>query len=399
MVNDFSPRRRRQKNVRGLSSCGWMFVRAAAAVATGTVLAGLATAGAEPSTAWLTGSALAKQLGEPVDVYWSGTPLRRALGSLSHTRRVAVLIDRRVDPGQELDLKLNGLPLDRVFREVAENRGLGLCWLGPVAYLGPTRATARVRTLAELRREEVRSLPTALGRKFLLPERVRWEDFATPRDLLSELAAQSGVEISGLELVPHDLWAAADLPPLSLVDRLTLIAGQFDLTFQIAADGTAIALIPVPDDVAIVRSYPGGRQPGQLAEKWAVLVPESQIKVVAGKVLVRGLLEDHERIKGSARPPHRRSPTPARGAEGEKRFTVRDGKGQLGPVLEQLAARLEVQLRIDEEALQQAGISLQQPVSFSVENATFDELFEAVLNPVRCTFRRQGTVIEIRPAE
>lgn len=383
--------------MRGLSSCGYVFVWAA--VATGAALAGFTPAGAQPPTAWLTGSALSRQLAEPVDVYWAGTPLRQALDSLAHAQRIAVLIDRRVDPRQELDLKLNGLPLDQVLREVAKNRGLGICWLGPVAYLGPTRVTARLRTVAELRQEDVRSLPRTVGRKFLLPERLRWEDFATPRDLLSELAAQSGIEISGLELVPHDLWAAADLPPLSLVDRLTLIAGQFDLTFQLAADGTAVVLIPVPDDVAIVRSYPGGRGPEQLAEKWAAMVPQSQIKVMGDKIFVRGLLEDHERIAESMS--HHRGPrsTPAGRGQKQRLFTANIANKPVKQVLEHFSRQLELELKIDHEALEREDVSLQELISFSVENATFDELFEAVLDPVGCTFRRQGNVIEIRPAE
>jgi len=319
-------------------------------------LAGWAAARAEPPTAWLTGNALQEQLAGRVDVFWSGVPLRQAVSSLSHVQRVAVLIDRRVDPGQELDLKLDGLPLDRVFREIAAARGLDVSWVGPVAYMGPTQAAARVRTLAELRRKETRSLPAIAARKLLSPKRIQWDDFATPRDLLAQLSLESGVEISGLDQVPHDLWAAADLPPLSLVDRLTLIAGQFDLTFQIAADGSAVALVPVPDDLPIAHGRPGGSERAQLAG-------------------------------------------PSHGRQGEKRYTVREGKGQLGPLLEQLASRLDVTLRIDHEALQQAGISLEQPVSFSVENATFAELFDAVLAPAGCTFRREGDVIEIRPAK
>jgi len=379
-------------------------------LAVGPGLAGVIASGAEPPGAsWLTGSAIEKQLATPVDVFWAGIPLRQAVIGLSHGQRVAVLIDRRVDPGQELEAKLNGTPLKRVLGGIAESRQLGLTWLGPVAYLGPSRATSRVRTLAELRREEIRSLPATVSRKFLVPERIRWDDFATPRDLLAQLAAESGIEISGLEQVPHDLWAGADLPPLSLTDRLTLIAGQFDLTFQIAADGSAVALVPVPDDVAITRSYPGGQEPRQLADQWAALVPESQIKIVAGKIHVRGLLEDHERITDQLRPPRRQEPTPTGPrpkvgrAEGEqqKRYTVPEGKGkgQLGPVLEQLAATLNLELKIDHEALERAGISLEQPVSFSTKDATLDELLEAVLKPAGCTFRREDNVIEIRPAQ
>ena len=360
-----------------------------------------AAPGAEPPAAWLVGTALERQLRTPVDVFWSGTPLRQAVVSLAESQRAAVLIDRRVDPGQKLDLQWNGSPLEQVYREIAQSRQLGVAWLGPVAYLGPPRATSRLRTLAELRREEVRRLPAAVARDLLAPQRIHWDDFATPRDLLARAAAQSGIEISGLEQVPHDLWAGADLPALCLVDRVTLIAGQFDLTFEIAADGSAVALVPVPDDVAIVRSYPGGRDPQALADRWAALVPPSQVKVVAGEVFVRGLLEDHERIAGSARPPRPTRPTANRSGQashGEKRFTVPQGKGQLGPVLEQLAERLGLTLKIDREALQRADVSLQQPISFSVDNATLEELFEAVLTPAGCTFRLNGNVLEIRPA-
>jgi hypothetical protein len=362
-------------------------------------------AGAEPPVAWRTGAALERQLRTRVDVFWSGTPLRQAILSLSQSQRTAALIDRRVDPGQKLDLQRDGLPLEQVYREIAQSRNLGITWLGPVAYFGPPRAASRLRTVAELRREDVGRLPAARAQRFLAAERLRWEDFALPRDLLAALAAESGIEILGLEHVPHDLWAGADLPALSLVDRITLIAGQFDLTFQIAADGSALALIPIPDNVAIVRTYPGGRNPQALADRWAALVPQGEINVVDNRVSVRGLLEDHERLAAAGQAsrsqaaPTMRTPHAGPAARaGEQRFTVRRGKGQLGPVLRQLAAQVGLTLRIDYGALQRAGISLQQPIAFSVENATLEELFDAVLTPAGCTFRVEGKALEIRPA-
>ena len=364
---------------------------------------GRPVAAAPPPVAWLSGTALQKELARPVDLFWAGLPLRRAMMDLSRTRRVAMLIDRRVDPGQELAMNVRGLPLERVVRQIADHQQLGVSWLGPVAHLGPIRVTARVRTLAELRRQEVDGLPAAARREFLLPERTRWGDFATPRDLLTELAAQSGIEISGLEQVPHDLWAEADLPPMSLIDRLTLIANQFDLTFQIAADGSAVALVPVPDEVAVERSYPGGRQPEQLAQKWAAMLPGAEIKVVGGKIAVRGLVEDHEQIAAaSTRPPRPPPPTPrAQPRQGQTKTMIREwrDRGEFGPMLEKIAATLELELKIDRQALKRAGISLDKPISFSVKNATVDELLEAVLAPAGCTFRREGKVVEIRPAQ
>ncbi len=357
--------------------------------------------GAQSRVAWLTGAPLRRQLAAPVDVFWAGTPLRHAIESLSQSQRTAVLIDRRVDPGQELDFQRNGLPLERVYQEIARSRELGITWLDAVGYLGPSRAAARLRTVVQLRREEAGRLPARAARRFLSPSPLRWEDFATPRDLLAELGGESRIEIVGREHVPHDLWAGADLPALSLVDRLTLIAVQFDLTFQLAADGSAVALVPLPDDVAVVRSYPGGRDPQALADRWAARVPESRIEVVGGEVRVRGRLEDHEQIADSARPPRHTGRTTNRtpeAREGEKRFTVRQGKGRLGPVIEQLATQLGLTVEIDRGALDRAGISLDRPITFRVEEGTLEELLEAVLAPAGCTFRLRGNVLEIAPA-
>jgi hypothetical protein len=64
-----------------------------------------------------------------------------------------------------------------------------------------------------------------------------------------------------------------------------------------------------------------------------------------------------------------------------------------------LAQKLKVEVRLDRNALEQAGISPNQMVSFSIKDATVDELFEAVLSPARCTFRREGKTMVVVPAE
>jgi len=331
-------------------------------------------------------------------VYWSDTPLREAVYNLARSRRVAVLLDRRVDPNQRIDLQLQDVSVEAILRHVAASRRLGVSRVGPLFYLGPARFTSQLRTLVELRREEVRGLPRAAAAKYVGTGPMQWDDFATPRDLLARLAAENGIGIFGLEQVPHDLWAGGDLPPLALVDRISLVAGQFDLTFHVVGDGDGIRLVPLPDEVAIVRSYPGGPNPERRASQWAALLPESQIRLVGERIFVKGLLEDHERITADERPSRWSRPRPGVRGRGEKRITVREAKGPLGPVLEQLAQRLQLELKIDREAMRRAGISLDEQVSFSVREATYDELFKAVLGPVGCTFRRRGNVIEVMPA-
>jgi hypothetical protein len=275
---------------------------------------------------------------------------------------VAILIDRRVDPGQRLTLNLQNVPLETILQTVAERCGLGLARLGPVVYLAPPPAAERLRPLAAAMDRAARQLPAAAQRKFLRVQPLAWEDLATPRALLEQLARQNGLEIDGLERVPHDLWAAADLPPLSLVERLTLIAAQLDLGFTIAAGGTRLELGPVPKNLPVL---PADRRP---------------------------LSAGHAASTSSAT-----QPAPSLERVRIQRLSVR--AKPLGPVLRQLAERLGLQLKIDEQAIQRAGISLDQQVSVLVENATVDQLLHELLKSTGLKFQRRQNVVEILPAD
>jgi len=69
----------------------------------------------------------------------------------------------------------------------------------------------------------------------------------------------------------------------------------------------------------------------------------------------------------------------------------------LGPVLKELAKQLDLELRMDEEAIRAAGISLDQRVSITVENVGVDALFRQLLQSTGLTFHRDRQVVEIVP--
>lgn len=350
---------------------------------------------------WLTGDALEARLAQPENVFWQEAPLRKALEKFCRAQHVAFLLDRRVDPGQPIDVELQSVPVERILEQIAEGRGLGLTFLGPVAYLGPPDVALRLRTLAEMRHEEMRRLPAADAAKLAQSRSFSWDDFATPRQLLERLAEEGRFELAGLEQVPHDLWAAADLAPLPLVDRITLVAIQFDLTFTVSSDARQVTLVPIPEDVSIVRSYPAGRTPDELVAEWQAAAPQCRIKLSGGKIWVKGRLEDIEAIEALRQPaPNPKPAAPSAGPPaGETRFTGRVVNKPLGDVLDYVRVQFGLELNVDRDALARAGVSLDQLVSFSVEDATVDDLLKAVLEPVGCTFRRQGKTIEIKPAE
>ena len=317
---------------------------------------------AEP-IAWATGPKLQKRLTEPIDVYWSDTPLRSAIEGLARARRVAVLIDRRIDPSRELTLSLRGVPLQSALHRIAAELRLGLARVGDVFYLCPASSADRLQSVRTELRDAVRQLPKPVQRKFFARRGIAWPDLAEPRELLERLCGRNGLTIDRLEPLPHDLWAAADLPPLPLVDRLTLIAFQFDLACKIDADGKRLSLSPLPNDSR---------------DAAAQSIPDD----------------------GATR--HREKQPPAKSPVDLELLRIDRlavNEQPLGAILNHLAKRLYLQLRIDREAIAAAGASLDQRVSVSVANATLDELLDKLLRDTGLTFRRDGRKIEIVPDE
>jgi hypothetical protein len=219
-----------------------------AAIFLAATLAWGGVANAADATHWATGKVLQTRLSEEVTILRVKNPLRRAIRQISQAHQVAILIDRRVDPDQMLDVSLRGGTLKSALQTIAQGLGLGVARLDNVVYLGPAPAAERLSTVATAAERDARRLPAAVRRKYIVPKRMAWDDLAAPRDLLAQLGRESGLKIDGLDKVPHDLWAAADLPPLSLVNRLTLIAIQFDLAPKIADGGKRLELVPLASE-------------------------------------------------------------------------------------------------------------------------------------------------------
>jgi hypothetical protein len=343
----------------------------------------------------VTGRELAQALELPVGLDWSGVELRPALENLSRSNRLAMVLDRRVDPGQELDLSLSDIPLADALRRIAEDRQIGVSQFGPVAYFGPEGAARALRTVAALRKEAVDGLSSE-RRKLLLKRRAwGWADLDEPRALIAALAKEGRCQVAGLEQVPHDLWAAASLPPLTLVERLSLVLIQFDLTFQLEDGGKVLKLEPIGEGVAIERSFPGGAEPEALAGAWRKLLPDCRIERAGNRIVVRGRVEDLERIESGATGAGTRTTVTG---QGDKNYTLTVKNLPLGGLLDQLARKMKLEIQLDEAAIERAGIGLEQKVSFAVKEVTFDELFKALLGPAGLAHRRMGDKVEIFPA-
>ncbi len=207
--------------------------------------------GAEPPRIhWLSGRDLDRVLDNSrLTVQWSGQTLRRALDKLAtqtfRPKRMAIILDRRVDPGQRVALDVRDVSLRDVLDQLAKKHQLAVKELGAVIYLGPTDRVDRLSVVAADRRRDLQSLTKRKQRPFVRSQPLGWDDLAEPRDLVGQLALASGLKVANLQQVPHDLWPANRLPPLSLSNRLTLLLFGFDLTYRVTADGKTITVVPL----------------------------------------------------------------------------------------------------------------------------------------------------------
>lgn len=319
-----------------------------------------------------------------VSAVWQGQPLRQAMDNLARSQGVAVVIDRRLDPSTPLTGQHADATVDELFSAAAQAAGGGATRLGEVHYLGPPNTAARLRTIAALRSEEAKRLPAPYRNRLLKKMPLAWDELGEPREILRRLCAEAQVQCETSEAVPHDLWAAVKTSPLTWTDRLTLVLAQFDLTFELHDDGTAMRLAPLPEFAVIERRYPGGTSAARVAERFRQRLPEGDVSVVNGEVVVRARVEEHELLTSRSSAAQETKPV-----AGESRYQLQLQGVPLRQALAALEKRLMISFTYDEEGLTRAGVDLDMPVSIRVQDVTLDALLTALLQPARLAYRQE----------
>lgn len=347
----------------------------------------------------LSGTAFEQALALPVGIAWDGVPLRTAVADLARLHRVAVLLDRRVDPERPLQLERRSVSLAEVVRAVAEAHGFDSATVGSAIVIGPTSAVRRLRTLVQLRADDVRRLPPERQQALLRRRSLAWPDLATPRDLLADLASEAGLRAEGLDRVPHDLWGQARLGELSWVERATLVANQYDLTFQLTDDGRGVRWVPVAEPVEIERRYPGGPQPADTARRWQAEYPNATVRAEGAQVVVRGPLEVHELLGAAGRPKPKPAPPKGTASAPATRYTLRVQNVPLARLVAELADKQGLPVELDRAGLAAAGKSPDVLVSVDVEEVDLDTLLRRAVEPagLRVEFRGGRYTITAAP--
>ncbi len=288
-------------------------------------------------------------------IHWQGVPLREAIGRLQPLFDEPVFVDRRVDPNVRVSLDIAATSAEQVLKALAAEHELGVGRLGTLIYLGPRSSAEQLRATVAQRSNEIVRLPAELRPSLMRKQRLTWPRLSDPRQLVSTAIEQCGWRIADPERIPHDLWAAGELPELSVAEALTVLLIGFDLTFEWRPAERSIQIVPLQAPIAARETRGTQNRP---AAKAAASRPAGGTKQV---------------------------------------YSLRVQEKPVGAVLRELTNRLHWAIQIDEEAIRAAGKSLDQRVSFSVENADQDKLLDALLTPAGLDYRVEGEKVRIIP--
>jgi hypothetical protein len=363
----------------------------------------------------VTGNLFRKALETKISASWRNVELRAILNRLANEQKTAVLLDRSLNPNQELDLDLTYQPLAEGFRRVAKSAGAEVSLLGNTVYIGPAKRAGLLRTLEHLRAKEPFAhedrLPAGRVLEFSRTRTVHWNDLDEPRQLLADLAGNAGLKVANPEVVPHDLWASATLPHATITEALSLILIQFDLTFAWNADATEIRLVPIPETVAVEKPYTPAGGPSKRATRAAwerflstaaknleQKLPNASIRVDAEnhRVLISATLEQHEALAGADRPKAAGNPDDKTPPIRNRQFTLRIERVPASALIKKLEES-GVKFEYDPVQLAAKKINLDDPISMDVKQADADEFFKALCEPLGLKFTIDNITVTLTP--
>lgn len=283
---------------------------------------------------------------------WTGVPLRRWVESVGRATGIPVVLDRRIDPDSPVTIHCEGEPLETVVARVASSAGAEMATLRSSLRIVPRDHAQACQRAERARDAAISRMPAADRRRLSASDAWSWPDAARPRDLVATLAGESRLGVLGIEAIPHDLFPAASLPPLTVAERFDLVLAHFDRRIAWTAGGGSI--VPL-EDVESTAATPR---------------------------------RDTSRV---------RPRTPTNEVAADPRFSMRF-EAPLEQVLAAVAARLGLALDLDRSGLRARGIDPAEIVRGDFTDVSRDRLLDGILRPRALAWRIDGTTLSISAA-
>ncbi|HWL11294.1 MAG TPA: hypothetical protein VNQ76_23015 [Planctomicrobium sp.] len=352
---------------------------------------------------FLTGSEFQQQINRPLLANRDLTPLQAFLDRLSEERRIAIVVDRRIDPTQLVAVDLQSHYFDSGIEELVRSFA-GVTVLANTVIVAPGETARTLQTRVVLAEQALEALlKKDLGRKLDLSRRkpVAWSEGSTPREILVSVANSYRLQPENPEMIPHDQWRKGELASANAVEALSVISTQFDFDLE-WIDGHRFRLVPQAESPVVkVEHTLRNTSPQQAIRKVREEFPDLKVASAGrGKLTVTGRHEEQLEV-GVLLGNRTGRPRPARPETvplASRRFTLRMNNRPFIELVQGLE-RQGVVIRRDSAALDKAGIDLGKSVSLELENATIYKLLDDACRPLGLQYEVDGTQIELKPPQ
>lgn len=330
---------------------------------------------------------------------WQSVPLRDALDRLAATQRVAIWLDRRVDPEQTLSFHAQQKPIDEALAGVAAAHGWDTSRIGEVIYIGPPPTARLLRTIEFMQQQRLNKLAPSIRQSWLRVDRVAWPALSEPREMVVQWLGKAQLRASNLEAIPHDLWAEKSLGDLNLLQRVILVLAGFELAPEIDANGN-LRIVPWPTQATLTQTYRLSNSQLRHIDDLSKKFGADQLRQSGRAIQLKGRLEDHEQLQAWLQRPNaseaEQKPTSSRPRtvdRSRQRYTLTVENQPREKIIAALAqqAQLTVDWQTASDAVRTARVSV------SVQNATLGELLRAILRD-DAEFRVEGNRLRISNA-
>jgi hypothetical protein len=367
----------------------------------------------ETTPNFLTGRVFEEALAKTISLAWQGQNLRDGLRQLSETRSVSILLDRRIDPSQQLTLQIQNESLHALLKLIATEVRANISILGNVVYVGPKEVASRLRTVEEIVASQlvssrattisVDSSPTT-RRSFELLERhtLIWQDLAAPRELIERIGRRYALKIEADDQVPHDLWGQAALPSGTSSQLLLAVLAQFNLSFEWTENRNGIRIVNMPVDPRIEKQFTLKRGTEQnILSELNRRLPNLERQVAGRRITVVGTVEQIESVEAMFFPERRENnlrPNQRKVGGGVTIFTFK-ATAPLDAFMKTLEAQAGFTFEYDPQAFKQAGIRLDQRILLEAKKLTAQKVFEKMFPPQSIAYKVDGKTVHLTPAK
>lgn len=330
--------------------------------------------------------------------------LRDYLQRLAGERQVAILLDRRIDPGQRVNVALAADFFDDGIRSLVGQVAADVSVVGDTIYVGPPESTRLLRTRIAIARNALDGVQEFTPRRqfeILRRYEVHWPDLTSPREIVQEIARRYDIKIEGIAQIPHDLWGSGSIAYPNLIEALTLVLTQFHLGFE-WKDATTIRIDP---EVVALEIQQRHRPRGMSLDAAMDLItrehPTLPLATEENQLLISGTVEQHESVAIllGEKPPRQRSAANVESAAlRNRRFTLKMVRKPFGSLMATLQQQ-GITIQYDPRELNKSGIDLAQKISLELEQATIDQLLEQSCEKVGLTYRIEGETVLLKVAD